>query len=60
MTGVKRVTCDNHSFLLGTDCVEVNQTYRCRAQNDWLGRISSLTPHFLTASGCSDLPIIQR
>ncbi len=31
-----------------------------RAQYDWLGRISPLTPLFLTASGCSDLPIIHR
>ncbi len=30
-----------------------------RAQYDWLGRMSPLTLLFLTASDCSDLPIIH-
>lgn len=39
-------------------CSVYNVPVPGRAQHDWLRRIT-LTLHFLTASGCSDLPIIH-
>lgn len=50
-------------FLPGILCTVYCSVYTVavpgRAQYDCLGRINPLTLLFLTASGCSDLPIIH-